>query len=302
MSTIIYTGYFCNLCNLPAVFLSSKNRYWCSKNASSCPGVKELRKQKALLKYGVDNVSKSQIIKDAISAANTLLIDDAKTARKATVIERYGVDSVMKVQKFKDNLINTLTMRSQEDIALSTTLRKKTCLQKYGVEHITQCDDIRKATVLTNLEKYGSMAPMMNKDVQQRSKITCLEKYGVENPSQNIDVIITIRKRQFRSKNYVLPSGKQLKLQGYEPRAVDELLLKYAEDEIMLETDKIPRIKYIGIDGRDHYYFPDIFIPKENLIIEVKSVYTFNVDFDTVILKQKACVAAGFNYKFIIYK
>lgn len=62
-----------------------------------------------------------------------------------------------------------------------------------------------------------------------------------------------------------------------------------------------PRTEYTGTDNKTHYYFPDIFIPKDNLIIEVKSIWTFNQDNKTVLLKEKACLNAGFNYNFMIY-
>lgn len=37
-------------------------------------------------------------------------------------------------------------------------------------------------------------------------------------------------------------------------------------------------------------YYPDIFIPKENKIIEVKSIWTYNVNLEKNILKQKASI------------
>lgn len=189
MSTSIYTDHFCNLCNSRATYLSNKNRYWCSRNPSSCPGVKEIRKQKSLEKYGTDNPPKSKVIKDKISAINAGLADRAKIQRK----------------------------------------------------------------------------------------------------------------NQYKSKLYTFPSGREVCVQGYEPRAIDQLLLHYTEDEIVVETAQIPRIEHLGIDKKTHYYFPDIFIPKENLIIEVKSIWTYEQDKKTVLLKEQACIAAGFNYKFIIY-
>jgi len=36
-------------------------------------------------------------------------------------------------------------------------------------------------------------------------------------------------------------------------------------------------VKYM-IDDKEHSYYPDIFIPSDNLIIEVKSDYTYEKD------------------------
>lgn len=46
-----------------------------------------------------------------------------------------------------------------------------------------------------------------------------------------------------------------------------------------------------------HYYYPDIFIPKDNLIIEVKSIYTYNSKyFKSISYEQK-----WIQYEFWIY-
>lgn len=46
--------------------------------------------------------------------------------------------------------------------------------------------------------------------------------------------------------------------------------------------------------------FPDIYIPSENKIIEVKSKYTFEVNQKVNLLKEKSMKDAGFNFEFII--
>ncbi len=109
------------------------------------------------------------------------------------------------------------------------------------------------------------------------------------------------KKSSYRRKIYVFPSGRIAKMQGNEPIALDNLLLSHNEDDIMTESDSIPIIKYIGIDNRYHYYHPDIYIPKDNTIIEVKSEWTYNLNVETNLLKEKACIAAGFNFRWMIY-
>jgi len=296
MSTSIYTDHFCNLCNSRATYLSNKNRYWCSRNPSSCPGVKEIRKQKSLEKYGTDNPSKSKVIKDKISAINAGLADQAKIQRKNTCLEKYSVETVMEVEQFRNNCSVSHLARTNEQISSANLLRENSCSEKYGKSHIGKVTEIRSKIKETHIERYGK-----HFNNRPAAEITCLEKYGVANPAQDSLIIAKIRKNQYKSKLYTFPSGKEVCVQGYEPRAIDQLLLHYTEDEIVVETAQIPRIEYLGIDKKTHYYFPDIFIPKENLIIEVKSIWTYEQDKKTVLLKEQACIAAGFNYKFIIY-
>ena len=63
--------------------------------------------------------------------------------------------------------------------------RKKTCLEKYGVEYASQSKKFRNNFKQTCLEKYGVENPFQSKDVQNKYKQTCLEKYGVENYNQS---------------------------------------------------------------------------------------------------------------------
>ena len=98
-----------------------------------------------------------------------------------------------------------------------------------------------------------------------------------------------------------MPSGKIVGVQGYEPFAIDYLLENYSEDRIMIYTFDKPRIVYKTDDGKNHYYFPDLYILDENLIIEVKSLYTYNKNIPRNILKRQACLDAGYNFKFMIF-
>ena len=63
-------------------------------------------------------------------------------------------------------------------------------------------------------------------------------------------------------------------------------------------------ISYIKPNGRPAKYYPDIYIPKDNLIIEVKSKWTYSGKpewLETNLLKQQATIVAGYNFKFLIY-
>jgi hypothetical protein len=45
---------------------------------------------------------------------------------------------------------------------------------------------------------------------------------------------------------------------------------------------------------------PDFYLPRYNLIIEIKSQYTYNYDIDKNISKKEGCVIKGYNFLFII--
>jgi len=71
--------------------------------------------------------------------------------------------------------------------------RKKNTLEKYGVEHTTQLDSVKKKMVKTNLEKYGVESYAKTDEFINKIKKTNTEKYGVEFPLQNNKIYNKLR-------------------------------------------------------------------------------------------------------------
>lgn len=105
----------------------------------------------------------------------------------------------------------------------------------------------------------------------------------------------------FTYKRYIMPSGKLVNYQGYENIALDELLKQYNEDEIISIRQSVPSIQYTQNNKKHYYYYLDIFIPKDNLIIEVKSIYTYKLHLIKNILKALSVRKNGYNFEFWIY-
>lgn len=103
-------------------------------------------------------------------------------------------------------------------------------------------------------------------------------------------------------KDYTLPSGKIVKVQGYENRALDILLKDHEESDIVVASENIRN--FIGnieyeYNGK-HSYTPDIFIKSENKIIEVKSSWTYEITKKQTDAKGNACIASGFTFQLMI--
>ena len=62
--------------------------------------------------------------------------------------------------------------------------KKNTYLKKYGVENISQLDEIKEKKKETCLKHFGFTCANKSASIQNNRKLTCLEKYGVEHPSQ----------------------------------------------------------------------------------------------------------------------
>jgi hypothetical protein len=113
----------------------------------------------------------------------------------------------------------------------------------------------------------------------------------------------TIKKQMstsFSSKDYILPSGNIIKIQGNENLALDELLESYNEEDIISCWQNPIIIPYV-FNNKNKNYFPDIFIPQENKIIEIKSTYTYEKEPDKNIAKFEATKNAGYVFECWVY-
>ena len=126
----------------------------------------------------------------------------------------------------------------------------------------------------TMLRKYGVDNAFKSKEIKGKIRSTNLKKYGVENPQQCAEIHEKNVKNRLNWKSYKLPSGQIIQIQGYEGYALDLLLEKYNENDIITKRAEMPEIWYS--DTKKHRYFPDIFIPSERRFIEVKSTWTYS--------------------------
>lgn len=102
----------------------------------------------------------------------------------------------------------------------------------------------------------------------------------------------------------ILPSGKKVKLQGYEKYGLSILLEHFDESDIHIRDgdirSQIGKIEYIHED-KTHRYFPDFYIKSINTIIEVKSKWTMQKDYIKNIKKKQRCLDLGINFQFWIF-
>ena len=182
-------------------------------------------------------------------------------------------------------------------IKISLKTRDKNNLEKYGVKNPSKLEEVKKKIRKTNIKKYGTEYGFQSKIIKEKIKKTNLEKYGVENQSQRIE----IQKKQKSScyhnlKKYTFNTGEIVNVRGYEPKALKLLELQgYTYNDIEIETLQI-KYKY---NDKNYYHYPDIYIPNENRIIEVKSDWTFKKENN--IQKKISSIEQGYLYEFWIF-
>lgn len=219
-------------------------------------------------KYGVDHYSKTKEYKEKV---------------KTALNERYGVDNIMKNKKFSEEFFERYKKKTGFDTPLNNPeVREKikeTLEEVYGVNHNFKIPEV----------------------IEKREK-TWIKNYGVDHPMKNIFIFY---KLFYNYRDYIFPSGRIERIQGYEDKAIDELLDNgVKENDIIINDIEIQ--DYIGeiyyfYEEKTRRYYPDIFIKSQNKIIEVKSDYTFEKDKEKNIEKEKAVIKLGINFEFKIY-
>lgn len=202
---------------------------------------------------------------------------------KCTNLEKYGSEH---------NFNNTHPSRKNQI---------KSFKEKYGVDNPMQVEIFKENLKKTINDKYGVDNPMQDKKIRAKQSViqkeTMVEKYGVEYALQNATLQSKHTQSCYYKKEYVWKTGEVSIVMGCEPIVLSELELQgYTYDDIMIENDLKPIIWY-EYEGKQHRYFPDFFIPKENLIIEVKSEWTLEKQKKKNEAKFKAVKEAGFNFR-----
>ena len=210
-----------------------------------------------------------------------------------------------------ENRYNDPNFRNPEKV-------RKTSLEKYGVEHFTQspivklhveeanlkaighknyfqAETSKQKIRKTSLEKYGVEHYACLEECKQKMQTTSMSRYGVPFATQHPRILKKVLTSGLRKKPFTLPNGKIHYFQGYENVALELLLQEYDQSQIIMDILEIPIISY----GRKRY-FPDFFIPLKNLIIEVKSNFTYQCQLDQNIQKANATINASFNFEFWI--
>jgi hypothetical protein len=164
---------------------------------------------------------------------------------------------------------------------------------------INQTDESRQRGIDTCMKTYGVPNANMAESVKEKKIEAYIRTLGVDNPMKDPIIFQRCMDNAKSQREYKMPSGTIRIIQGYEPQAHDILLKDgFTEEQIISgRGSNTPIIDYLDDNGKSHRHYPDIFIPHQNRIIEIKSTHTFNLKDDYVIKKKEAGINKGFNYE-----
>jgi hypothetical protein len=227
--------------------------------------------------------------------------------RAVSVVIKHGEIHPQKCPKIKKKTSETYNERYKPDGPLRKRMlqrRMETNMERYKVPWPLMNKENQTKAIETCMKNFGVPNAMQNENVREILKQSNIKKRGVPYPMQDPEVAEKSNKKSHKYKEYVLPSGNIVYLQGYEPHCLNDLLEIFAEDQIKITK----QINEMGIEIWYYYedlnrrYFPDIYIPDLNLIIEVKSYFTFEKQKSKNLEKAEACKKLGFNYEIHIYE
>jgi hypothetical protein len=173
---------------------------------------KEKVKKICLLKYGVDNPSKSNVIKEKIK--NKLCVDgkwyneteEYKEKRKKTCLKKYGVEHFSKTKEYHKKV-------------------KETSIDRYGVDSYNKTEKSKNETKKKNLEKYGVEWYQSTNEFKEKSKETCLKKYGLNHHTKTIEYKDKMKKYNLIKYGVEYP----MQTEEFKKRMIDTMIHKYGE-------------------------------------------------------------------------
>jgi hypothetical protein len=136
-------------------------------------------------------------------------------------------------------------------------------LERYGVKHPGQIEEGKERRRKTSLKKYGTIWPIQNEEVKKKREKTYLDKYGVIAPSQN--PIIALKQAKSANKTVIKfhwKTNEELICQGsYESKTVDYLNANQINFEWQPKVFTMPNGKT---------YRPDLYLIDRDIWIEIK--------------------------------
>lgn len=143
----------------------------------------------------------------------------ARQARQKTCLERYGVANVSHSQLYQDKIKAYVSSLDQEYWRQRARVSRRTKIQKHGSLEAAR-NKASSKRIQTNQARYGGNAPTCDPKVRAKVRRTNQRRRGVDNPSHDPEVLHKIRTAQRKSKSIKINGVVFDGLQGYEPQVI----------------------------------------------------------------------------------
>lgn len=299
----------CVVCGNHTTLKGNKFNDTCgAKCAKLNPATAEKTRLTMQERYGTDFPSQSKEVRAKIEQACmdkfgvrvSSMAPEVIAKNKATHLERYGVTSAFSVPATREKAligaaspescqkrIDTLNKTFEAFGDKITASRKKTCLEKFGVEHPLQNAAVMKKVSATNLEKYGVEHIFSTGKIRERIADENLKRYEINDLPSRLDKILSavntelVGEKIWRGHLHVykwkhltcgkeftsdLNDGKLPQCPNCKPRSKPQAKIKEILDSLNITYKENDRSKIKP-------YEIDFWLPEHDLGIEVNGVY-----------------------------
>lgn len=173
---------------------------------------------------------------------------------------------------------------------------KVSCIEMSGYANGKSKEALEKQRA-THLRKYGNESLFKSDHFKATYRATLLERYGVETVMHH-PAFAAKTFKSYKRKDIVLGESTYA-YQGFEDVFLKECFNLEKLNGIIFGMQKVPRVKYLE-DLKSRLYYPDFLIPSENLLVEVKSIWTLNRFLKKNLLKYTYSLAAGYDFVFLV--
>lgn len=127
---------------------------------------------------------------------------------------------------------------------------KKTCLEKYGVKHVSQSKEVREKINETNIEKYGFKNPFQSHEVKEKIKATNIEKYGVIFPHQSEEIRKKCRDTHLKRHGFIHPFNSKKSIEKTKATNMIKYGAEYPfQSQEIQEKSKVTNIIKYGFEN-----------------------------------------------------
>jgi hypothetical protein len=285
----------CKICGKETIFTGFKKFYksgCCRKhmNQWNWTHVKQLN----LEKHGVENnfqrkeckEKTKQTKKEKYGDENFLNVEKAKQ----TCLKNHGVENPLQSKEIRNKGKETKRKLYGNENYNNREKTKQTCQEKWSVDNVFQVEEYKEKCRQTCLKNYEVENVFQSEKIKEKIKEICREKFGTEHPMQNKEIFEKQLKSALKFKRF---RDTDLWYQGsYELDFLEKYYSTYT-------IERGPSIKYI-FKNEDKVYHSDFYISSLNLVVEIKSTWTYDPIIDPI--KEKAVIDNDFNFIMIINK
>ena len=144
--------------------------------------------------------------------------------------------------------------------------KRKTCLEKYGVEYVKQSTKVKEVEIANNLEKYGVDHVSKLASVKAKREQTCLERYGVKS---------YVESEESKSRIKALYSTGETQAKQYATKKAHNTLSgsKIEDEAFALLSTKFTLVER-HYKSTPYPFFCDFYIPLIDTYIELNLYWT----------------------------